>query len=62
MFDLELNQQGLIRGEVMQEALLYFGFRNYRKSVNWSIGVLVYISQCPPNIANVRWPLLKSGP
>ena len=55
MFKLELNGDGILRREVMQEVALYFTSGNYRKNVYWLIGVLICISQNPPKIANVRY-------
>ena len=55
MFELELNEDSLLRGKVVYEALLYFASGNYHKNVYWSIGVLIYISKYPPKIVNVRY-------
>ena len=51
MFALELNEDGLLRGEV----ILYFASGNYHRNVFWSIGLLIYILEYPPKIANVRY-------
>ena len=55
MFELELNEDSLLRGKVVKEALLYFASGNYRKNVYRSTDVLIYISEYPPKIANVRY-------
>ena len=56
MFELELNEDSLIRGyKVLEEALLYFASGNYHKNVYWSIGILIYISKYLPKIENVRY-------
>ena len=47
MFELELNEDGLVWGEVASEALLYFASGNYHKNVCYLIGVLIYISEYP---------------
>ena len=41
--------------EVKSSKKLYFASENYHKNVYWSIGVLIYISEYPPKIANVRY-------
>ena len=56
MFELELNEDSLLRGyKVLEEDLLYFASGNYHKNVYWSIGILIYISKYPPKIENVRY-------
>ena len=54
MFDLVLNEDGLLGDDAVSDALLLFTSGNYHKNVYLSIGVLTYTSKYPPKTVNVN--------